>query len=221
MADQSATRPSEATQVPPVLQRSHEEVRLARAVAEIGGIAPKPTRVSVPRILDDSQAHLDVQPLNSQMGPPPPRPAVLKSSKGKPAKDQPTLEEVRAKTVPGTITDFQLRQIRKHYGFPKEVKTRIPVEGENVDSPLVLIRPSTEGVPKEASNPTSQDTSLFWEFFNYGLRPPVSSFVDEVLTTVDWAPGQLMSFLYLILTVFQVACLAVEVIPNVELFSVM
>ncbi|GAA0171835.1 hypothetical protein LIER_41231 [Lithospermum erythrorhizon] len=102
--------------------------------------------------LDDSQVPLDVQPLNSRMGPPPPRPVASKSSKGKASKDQPTLEEVRAKTVPGTITDFQLRQIRKHYGFPDEVATRIPVEGEIVDALFALLNPSAQGEAEDSSN---------------------------------------------------------------------
>ncbi|GAA0163632.1 hypothetical protein LIER_19447 [Lithospermum erythrorhizon] len=69
--------------------------------------------------------------------------------------------------------------------------------------------------------PTSRDTTLFWKFLNYGLRLPVSGFVDDVLMTLDCAPGQLMPFAWLVLTVFQVACLSVGVLPNMAFFSVM
>ncbi|GAA0166068.1 hypothetical protein LIER_21315 [Lithospermum erythrorhizon] len=86
---------------------------------------------------DDSQVPLDVQPLRSRMGPPldKVRALVTKSSKGKSCKEPPTLEEVKAKTVFGLITDYQLLQIRNHYGIPEAVKTRILLEGESVDTP--------------------------------------------------------------------------------------
>ncbi|GAA0159258.1 hypothetical protein LIER_16079 [Lithospermum erythrorhizon] len=93
------------------------------------------------------------------MGPPsevPPtqnlRVAVPKPSKGKATKIPPTLEEVKVKTVPELITDYQLRQIRNHYGILDEVKTRIPLEGESVEDPSgrdVLIKAVlTKGVEK-------------------------------------------------------------------------
>ncbi|GAA0163409.1 hypothetical protein LIER_43641 [Lithospermum erythrorhizon] len=75
--------------------------------------------------LDDSRAPLDVQPLCSRMGSPSDkaRVSVSKSSKGKSSKEPPTLEEVKAKTIPALITDYQLRQIRKHYDIPDVVDT--------------------------------------------------------------------------------------------------
>ncbi|GAA0143265.1 hypothetical protein LIER_03990 [Lithospermum erythrorhizon] len=75
-----------------------------------------------------------------------------------------------------------------------------------------------EGEPKGTSASLPRDTCLFWEFFNYGLRFPMPRFVDEVLVTLDRAPSQLMPFAWLVLTVFQVECLAVVVVSNIALF---
>ncbi|GAA0155748.1 hypothetical protein LIER_13407 [Lithospermum erythrorhizon] len=85
--------------------------------------------------LDDSQDPLNVQPLHSSMGPPALRLVAPKPSNEKSTKEPPTLEEVKAKTIPGLITDYQLCQIRNHYGIPDPAKTRIPLEGESVDNP--------------------------------------------------------------------------------------
>ncbi|GAA0140303.1 hypothetical protein LIER_35215 [Lithospermum erythrorhizon] len=149
--------------------------------------------------LDDSHAPLDVQPLRSQMGPPPERVRALvskgKSSKEKSSKQPPTLEEVKAKTILGLITDYQLRQIRNQYG------------------PKVLSEGTFASIHK--------DTTLFWEFFNYGLRLPISGFVDEVLMTLDRTPSQLMPFTWFVLIVFQVDYLYVGVLPNLVLLSMM
>ncbi|GAA0148791.1 hypothetical protein LIER_08133 [Lithospermum erythrorhizon] len=101
-------------------------------------------------------------------------------SKGKYSKYPPTLESVKAKTVPGLITDYQLRQIRNYYDIPDKVKTQIPLEGESFDTPSY-----------------------------------------EVLMTLDRAPGQLMHFSLLVLTVFHVAYLVVGVHPNMALFGTM
>ncbi|GAA0144226.1 hypothetical protein LIER_42794 [Lithospermum erythrorhizon] len=49
----------------------------------------------------------------------------------------------------------------------------------------------------------------------------MSGFVDELLVSLDRSPGQLMPFTWLVLTVFQVACLSIEVIPNLALLSIM
>ncbi|GAA0158216.1 hypothetical protein LIER_38604 [Lithospermum erythrorhizon] len=75
--------------------------------------------------LDDSQAALDVMPLLSRMGPPPNVPSIQSSklvvpkpSKGKSSNESSTLEEVKAKIIPGLITNYQLRQIRNQYGIP-------------------------------------------------------------------------------------------------------
>ncbi|GAA0176518.1 hypothetical protein LIER_29495 [Lithospermum erythrorhizon] len=174
--------------------------------------------------LDDSQAPLDVMPLRSRMGPPldvPPsqssKSGVPIYTKGKSSKEPPTLEKVKAKIILELITDYQLRQIRNHYDIPDEVKTRIPLEGESVDTPSTKTEAPREGMPVR----TFRDTTLFWEFLNYGLPLPVSGFVDDVLMTLDRALGQLMSFAWLVLTVFQVACLSVGVLPNMALYSVM
>ncbi|GAA0185924.1 hypothetical protein LIER_33212 [Lithospermum erythrorhizon] len=130
------------------------------------------------------------------MGPPddvPPNPktrvTIPKPYKGKSTKEPPTLKEVKAKTVPGLITYYQLRQIRKHYGISDELKTRIPFEGENVDAPSTQTEAPKEGTPEGTCTPLLRDTSLFWDFFNYGLRLPVSGFGDEVLVTLDRFPG--------------------------------
>ncbi|GAA0161638.1 hypothetical protein LIER_17908 [Lithospermum erythrorhizon] len=174
--------------------------------------------------MDDSQGPLDVVPLPSLMGPPTSVPlaqgqkvAQPEASKGKGSKEPPTLDQVRAKTIRGLITEVQLHAIRNHYDFPNGVKTRIPDEGENINTPTMKAE-----VPKEGMPPTTlRDTALFWEFLNYGLRLPASRFVDEVLVTLDRAPDQLMPFAWLVLTVFEVACLAVGVVPNLALFCTM
>ncbi|GAA0147088.1 hypothetical protein LIER_06875 [Lithospermum erythrorhizon] len=137
--------------------------------------------------------------------------------KSKGSKDPPTLDQVRAKTIPGLITEVQLRALRNHYDFPDGVKTRIPNEEENINTPTTKAEAPEEGLPLS----TFRDTALFWEFLNYGLQLPVSRFVDEVLVTLDRAPGLLMPFSWLVLTVFQVAFLAVGVVPNLALFCTM
>ncbi|GAA0158586.1 hypothetical protein LIER_38689 [Lithospermum erythrorhizon] len=92
--------------------------------------------------VDDSQGPLDVMPLRSLMGPPADVPPARGSSvaqpkppKGKGSKEPPTLDQVRAKTIPGLITEVQLQAIRNHYDFHEGVKTRIPDEGENINTP--------------------------------------------------------------------------------------
>ncbi|GAA0138847.1 hypothetical protein LIER_00512 [Lithospermum erythrorhizon] len=162
--------------------------------------------------LDDSHAPPEVQPLRSRMGPPPervrvpvPKPSKGKSSKEKSSKEPPTLEEVKIKTI------------------PDQLRTPIPLEGKSIDTPSMKI--NTPQGPKALSKGTSasisKDTTLFWEFFNYGLRLSVLGFVDEVLMTLDHDAGQLMPFAWLVLTVFQVACPSVGVLPDLALFSVM
>ncbi|GAA0141391.1 hypothetical protein LIER_02543 [Lithospermum erythrorhizon] len=154
MAEQSTNRPSETSSTPQIIQTTHDEVRLARDVAEVGGVysfnsvthfsylstptmyyssrriflvpqgainidlhssLPTPALESLHRqtmsetsedftvyvlrdspeahpaissySLDDFQTPLDVQPLSSRMGTPPPRPIVPKDSKGKSSKE--------------------------------------------------------------------------------------------------------------------------------------
>ncbi|GAA0154467.1 hypothetical protein LIER_12439 [Lithospermum erythrorhizon] len=77
--------------------------------------------------MDDSQGFLDVMPLRSIIGPPANVPPTRgqqvtqsETSKSKRSKDPPTLDQVRAKTVPGLITEAQLRAIRNHYDFSDE-----------------------------------------------------------------------------------------------------
>ncbi|GAA0175882.1 hypothetical protein LIER_28977 [Lithospermum erythrorhizon] len=77
------------------------------------------------------------------------------------------------------------------------MKACIPLEGESVDAPSTKIEAPKDG------------------------EPEVSGFVEEVLVTLDLDPGQLMPFAWLGLTVFQVACLSVGVVPNITLFSMM
>ncbi|GAA0162270.1 hypothetical protein LIER_18398 [Lithospermum erythrorhizon] len=86
-----------------------------------------------------------------------------------------------------------------------------------MDTPSTKAAVPWEGTPA----PLSLDTTLFWEFLNYGLLLLVSGFVDEALVTLDRSPGQLIPFAWLVLTIFQVGCLAFGVIPNMALFSVM
>ncbi|GAA0146169.1 hypothetical protein LIER_06186 [Lithospermum erythrorhizon] len=124
--------------------------------------------------LDNSQAPLDVMPISSRMGPPAdvPLPSNPKASNPEHSEDKSLkeqLEKVKAKTVPRLITSYKLRQIHSHYDIPNEVKTRIPLEGESVDTPSTKVPPPTEGTPTF----TSRDTTLFLEFFNYGLRLPI------------------------------------------------
>ncbi|GAA0140473.1 hypothetical protein LIER_01812 [Lithospermum erythrorhizon] len=159
------------------------------------------------------------------MGPPPDkvRAPVSKPSIGKTSKEPQILEEVKTKTVPGLITDYQLRQISNHYCIPDIVKTRIPLEGEIVDTPSTNTDApqGPEVLPDGTPAPIFKDTTLFWESFNYGLRLLVSGFVDEVLMSLDRAPGQLMPFDWLVMSIFQVACLSIGVLPIMAMFSVM
>ncbi|GAA0169342.1 hypothetical protein LIER_40737 [Lithospermum erythrorhizon] len=69
--------------------------------------------------------------------------------------------------------------------------------------------------PPETSNGKGSKDPQAWI---YGLRLPVVGFVEEVLVTLYRAPGQLMTFAWLLLKVFQVACLVVGVSPNLALF---
>ncbi|GAA0162439.1 hypothetical protein LIER_18530 [Lithospermum erythrorhizon] len=88
------------------------------------------------------KAPLDVEPLRSLMGPHANVPfargqqvARPETSKGKGSKEPPSLDQVRAKTIPGLIIEIQLCAIRNHYDFPDEVKTRILDEEENINTP--------------------------------------------------------------------------------------
>ncbi|GAA0139782.1 hypothetical protein LIER_01262 [Lithospermum erythrorhizon] len=122
--------------------------------------------------------------------------AQSKPPKGKGSSEPPTLEQVRAKTVSGLITEVQFQPIRNHYNFPEWMKTRISDEGENIDTPVTKTEAPKEGMPPS----TLRQTAIFWEVLNYGLQLPVAGFVDEVLVTLDRAPGQLMPFAWFVLT---------------------
>ncbi|GAA0152878.1 hypothetical protein LIER_11246 [Lithospermum erythrorhizon] len=137
--------------------------------------SPETTSPSNPLSLDDSQAPLDVMPISSRMGPPADMPIAKKPkatnpkpSKGKSSKEPPTLQSFKVKIVLGLIIEYQLPPIRNYYDIPDEVMTRIPLEGESVDTTSTKVAPSKE-----------------------------------------------------VLTVFQVVCLAVGVLPNMALFSTM
>ncbi|GAA0184827.1 hypothetical protein LIER_32115 [Lithospermum erythrorhizon] len=73
-----------------------------------------------------------------------PRVTLPEASKGKGSKEPPSLESVKAKTLPGLITKVQLLAIRNHYDFLEVVQTRILDKREDIDTPTT----KTE-VPKE------------------------------------------------------------------------
>ncbi|GAA0174466.1 hypothetical protein LIER_27851 [Lithospermum erythrorhizon] len=209
----------------PALESLHRRSAMEEAPEDFVGSllrdSPEALPTTTSRGLDDTHGPLNVQPLRSRMRPPVPRTVAPKPSKGKSTKEPPTLEEVKAKTIPELITNYQLRQICNYYEVPDEVKTRIPLGGESVDAPSTKTEAPKEGEPEGTTVSTFRVTSLFWEFFNYGLRFPMLGFVEEVLITLDRALGQLIPFAWLVLAVFQVACLSVGVVPNIVLFNVM
>ncbi|GAA0154871.1 hypothetical protein LIER_12725 [Lithospermum erythrorhizon] len=99
--EESSKNPSSRPAIPSkVLEGTLREVQLARDSPEAHYTPTSPD-------LDDSKAPLDVQPLRSRIGPPldKARASVSKPSKGKSSKEAPTLEEVKAKTIPVLITD--------------------------------------------------------------------------------------------------------------------
>ncbi|GAA0157003.1 hypothetical protein LIER_38386 [Lithospermum erythrorhizon] len=124
-----------------------------------------------------------------------------------------TLEGFRKVIVTNAVATGHLRHIRDHYGVEIVVKVKIPLAGETIDAPLVDPTagrgdPMVEGY-----------TPICWEFMNYGIRLPASTFINSVLTAIDRAPGQLGPFAWASLTAFQVVCLSVGVVPSLNLFS--
>ncbi|GAA0160797.1 hypothetical protein LIER_17270 [Lithospermum erythrorhizon] len=117
-------------------------------------------------------------------------------------KDSQTLEGFRSRTMNSAVAKGHLRHLKEHYSISPEVQMRIPLEGEVVDALM------QEGF-----------TPVFWEFFNYGMRLRASPFVISRLTALGRAPGQLGPFAWATVTTFQVGCLSVGVVPNVNLFA--
>ncbi|GAA0149049.1 hypothetical protein LIER_08321 [Lithospermum erythrorhizon] len=76
-----------------------------------------------------------------------------------------------------------LRYLREHYGIDTGVKTRIPIAGETIDAPMV--NPAAKG-----GDPMERGyIPICWEFLNYDLRLPASTFLNSVLMTIDHAPN--------------------------------
>ncbi|GAA0160654.1 hypothetical protein LIER_17161 [Lithospermum erythrorhizon] len=124
-----------------------------------------------------------------------------------------TLEGFRKVTMTSAVASGHLRHIREHYKIEAKVKTRIHLVDETIDNPMV--NPDvTKGDPMENGY-----TPLCWEFLNYGLRLPASTFVNSVLAAIDRAPSQLGPFAWETLIAFQVGCLSIGVVPSLNLFN--
>ncbi|GAA0146936.1 hypothetical protein LIER_06763 [Lithospermum erythrorhizon] len=119
---------------------------------------------------------------------------------------------LHAVTATSAVASGHLRHICEHYRIETGVKTRIPLAHETIDAPLVNPA-ANKGDPIEKGY-----TPICWEFLNYGLRLPASSFVNSVLTAIDCTPSQLGPFSWATLTTFQVGCLSMGVVPSLNLF---
>ncbi|GAA0156737.1 hypothetical protein LIER_38334 [Lithospermum erythrorhizon] len=117
-------------------------------------------------------------------------------------KDSQTFEVFRSRTMKSTILRPHFRFIRDRYSIDQSMSMGVPFDDETVDNP------QEEGF-----------TPIFWEFMNYGLRLRASPFVNSFLNAIRRAPGQLGPFAWAAVTAFQVGCLSVGVVPNVNLFA--
>lgn len=188
--------------------------------------APPPVRRRVRTRSQDKPSSsasdvLSVEPLN-RAPPRAPRADEVAAHPGGPlpyvrtVTDQRELAEYLPRTKDPRITSTCLGPLRRHYDIPQEVSIRAAVGEEGPDMAFI---PDLPGAVE--SGGYAGYTSVFWEALNYGLRFPVSDFVNEVLAAVDRAPGQIHPFSWLILTVFQIACQIAEVSPTLALFSKM
>ncbi|GAA0156605.1 hypothetical protein LIER_14060 [Lithospermum erythrorhizon] len=116
-------------------------------------------------------------------------------------------------TETSAIALGHLRHFHEHYHIDAGVKLRVPLDGETIDNPLVNFA-ANEGDPIESGY-----IPVCWEFLNYGLRLPSSTFINNVLSAIDRAPCQIGPLAWATLTTFQVGCLSVGVVPSLNFFS--
>ncbi|GAA0159942.1 hypothetical protein LIER_16611 [Lithospermum erythrorhizon] len=112
------------------------------------------------------------------------------ASKKKGTRESQTFEGFRKVTSASAVDTGHLRHIRDHYRIETGVKTRIPLAGQTIDA--LMVNPTAKkGYPIEKGY-----IPISWEFLNYGLRLPASSFVNSDLTAIDHTPSQLGPFGY-------------------------
>ncbi|GAA0165138.1 hypothetical protein LIER_20615 [Lithospermum erythrorhizon] len=104
-------------------------------------------------------------------------------------------------STPPDLTDDQLDGITSYFSIPiTKVDTRITLPGEKLYLPRI-----EEG--SEDPDLMFGYTTLYVKAFSFGRRLPFSRFVNDLLITLNRAPGQLLPIGgWLNITIFEVAC---------------
>ncbi|GAA0141924.1 hypothetical protein LIER_42689 [Lithospermum erythrorhizon] len=116
-------------------------------------------------------------------------------------------------STPLDLTEDQLDSLTRYFAIPLE----------KVDTCLAILREQLY-LPHIKENSTDRDltfgyTSVYVEAFSYGIRLPFSPFVNNLLTTINRVPGQLLPIgSWLNVTLFYVACRMCGIEPIVSLF---
>ena len=80
-------------------------------------------------------------------------------------------------------------------------------------------------LPEETGTDSFVSSSPYWsvslEMLRMGMRLPATHFVNDFLSRINRAPGQILPWGWFCLTAFQVACIRAEIFPSFELFLFM
>ncbi|GAA0170938.1 hypothetical protein LIER_25090 [Lithospermum erythrorhizon] len=109
---------------------------------------------------------------------------------------------------------IKLNGFSTYFSIPfDEVDTRLLFPGDQVILPRIEAGYTDPDL-------THGYTAVYVESFSYGMRLPFSCFLNNVLITLNRAPGQLNPIGGgLNMTIFEVACRIVGVKPTISLFS--